>query len=131
MDAKPNLGSCQFDLGELLQAGDMSLHADHKWGYELWCYNGEQCLKIMVVDALAKSSLMYHPIKIETFVMLQGHLLLEREDTKRILVPGDVVTIHPYEKHRFQSLEETAVFLEVSSHHEDEDVVKLEPSKYL
>lgn len=120
-----------FDIQELLDAGNMTLHGDHKWGYELWPYNGDQCLKIMVVDKPARSSLMYHPEKVETFVMLQGCLLFEHEETKKILVPGDVVTIYPHENHRFTWEGQTAVFLEVSSHHDDADVVKLEESAWL
>ncbi len=120
-----------FDIQELLDAGNMTLHGDHLWGYELWCYNGDQCLKIMVVDKPAKSSLMKHPEKVETFVMLEGRLLFEREEAKRTLTPGDVVTIYPNEVHRFQWAGERAVFLEVSSHHEDDDVVKIESSKWL
>ena len=121
-----------FDIDQLLSAGQITKHDDHKWGYEVWFYNGDQCLKIMVVDKPAKSSLMYHPEKVETFVMLEGRLFFEHEGTKKILVPGDVVTIYPGETHRFQWWAgEKAVFLEVSSHHDDEDVVKLEPSELL
>ena len=125
------LTSCTFDIEQLLAAGQVTLHDDHKWGSELWCYNGDQCLKIMVVDKPAKSSLMYHSDKVETFVMLEGLLLFEREETKKTLTPGDVRTVYPGERHRFQWAGEKAVFLEVSSHHDDEDVVKLEESEWL
>ena len=125
------LKSCRFDIQQLLDAGRLSIHGNHKWGYEVWCYNGDQCLKIMVVDKPAKSSLMYHPEKVETFVMLEGRLLFEHEETEKTLYPGDVVTIYPGETHRFQWAGENVVFLEVSSHHEDDDVVKLEESGWL
>lgn len=125
------LKSCTFDIKQLLSAGQITVHDDHKWGYEVWCHNEDVCLKIMVVDKPAKSSLMYHPDKVETFVMLEGRLVFEREEFKKILKPGDVRTVYPGEVHRFGWAGEKAVFLEVSSHHEDDDVVKLEPSEWL
>ena len=125
------LKSCSFDIQQLLESGQLSIHDNHKWGYEVWCYNGDQCLKIMVVDKPAKSSLMHHPEKVETFVMLQGSLYLWHKESNRLLFPGDVVTIRSGEEHRFAYANERAVFLEVSSHHEDEDVVKLEESEWL
>ena len=89
------------------------------------------------------SSLHYHNKKDETFLVLDGFVELERvlridslmgTDNKfsvKTLVPGDKVRLEPERAHRFRALNGDAFVLEVSTAHDDEDVVRLQESAKL
>lgn len=108
-----------------------------EWGSELCLVNTEfYCTKMLYLRPGMKCSLHYHPIKDETFhVMDSGShnsvpaLCLEVGDEKKFLHTGDVVRIPPGTKHRFSNHgERTIVMVESSTHHSDDDVVRIEPS---
>jgi mannose-6-phosphate isomerase-like protein (cupin superfamily) len=104
------------------------------WGSEEVLLNEpEYCIKWLNINPGKKCSLHYHPIKKETFLVSSGLVRLERGTRKvpisddELLKPGEMRTIFPKTPHRFSSLY-GAVILEISTHHEDSDVVRLEPS---
>lgn len=103
------------------------------WGYEIVLVNEpEYCAKFLHVYPMKRSSLHYHRLKKETFIVQSGEVWLEQRDVRgipidEILNIGDHRTIEPKTPHRFSS-REGAVLLEVSTHHSDDDVVRIEAS---
>lgn len=100
------------------------------WGGELWMVNEpEYCCKVLFLNEGASGSLHYHKFKKETFMVLKGKIRLEYGSNKVELSAGvDVVTIPISVPHRFTGVEESSI-LEISTHHDDNDVVRLELSK--
>jgi mannose-6-phosphate isomerase-like protein (cupin superfamily) len=103
------------------------------WGREYWLENNESyCAKLLYIRAGYQCSLHYHKIKDETFLVLDGTISLETTSARRlqpdILHPGQKTRIHPYVAHRFTGIT-NAIILEVSTYHDDLDVVRLEESK--
>jgi len=116
---------------------------DKVWGQEVWLVNNERyCAKLLHVNAGWQCSLHMHPIKKETFIVLDGGVCLEVAQsnidsapliTKQIqLISGDSYTLEPNTFHRFFSYtDQPAVILEISSTHSDDDVIRLEDSRPL
>lgn len=104
------------------------------WGQEIWMVNDEYCGKILRVKPGYMCSLHYHPVKRETFYVQAGSVTLERVTNEgnfiELLFPGDSRTIPAHTPHRFSSYT-GAQIIEVSTHHSDEDVVRLAPSRQL
>jgi D-lyxose ketol-isomerase len=110
------------------------------WGREdIEVNESEYCLKSLYLIRGHRCSLHYHRKKKETFIVRNGecNLLLVKKDLQmvRYLVPGSKVTIMPGTPHRFwidwDSQYGICIIQEVSTHHDDEDVVRLEPSDIL
>jgi mannose-6-phosphate isomerase-like protein (cupin superfamily) len=103
------------------------------WGVENILVNEpEYCAKNLRIYPGKKCSLHYHEQKKETFIVESGLVRLEQRDVRgmpidELLKPHEQRTILPGTPHRFSS-EYGAVILEVSTHHEDSDVTRLEPS---
>jgi mannose-6-phosphate isomerase-like protein (cupin superfamily) len=98
------------------------------WGYEHVLVNEpEYCLKILRILPKKKCSLHYHDTKKETFFVRDGFMRLEHGNSDELLKPGEQRTIMPKTTHRFSSIL-GATILEVSTHHSDADVVRIEPS---
>jgi mannose-6-phosphate isomerase-like protein (cupin superfamily) len=103
------------------------------WGTEWWVYNGPYCFKLLVINPGFQCSLHLHPTKTETFIVASGEVFLEQRDVRafpysEILREGCIRHIEPKTPHRFGSTEGAVIF-EISTHHEDSDVVRLEESK--
>lgn len=100
------------------------------WGEELWLVNSDKyCGKLLTVNKGAESSYHYHREKEETFYCLYGKVSLTIEGKDYTLTPHSCpMTIEPNEKHSFVGLVES-VILEVSTHHDNSDVVRLTESK--
>ncbi len=107
----------------------------HLWGSEEWLTNNElYCDKYLILREGFMSSLHYHIIKDETFIIIKGSVLLEvgtkaHEKVKGYknitMKVGDIYRLNPYTVHRFKSLTKNSIILEVSTHHEDEDSIKI------
>ena len=69
----------------------------------------------------------YHKIKDETFYVNKGKVLMEINNEKKIMLPGDSLRILPNTKHRFTGLEDSEI-IEFSTHHEDSDSYREELS---
>lgn len=100
------------------------------WGRELWIVNcPKYCGKLLYLDEGAESSIHYHKEKQETFYALSGQVVLNIESKSYMLNPfSRPKTILPQTVHNFRGITD-AVILEVSTHHDDSDVVRLEESK--
>ena len=110
----------------------ISFLQDHKkkWGKEIWIVNcSKYCAKYLVIDKGAHSSYHYHKKKEETFLIVKGCVLLY-VDNKSILMErlSHTVTIKPGTPHAFQALCNSTI-LEVSTHHSEDDVVRLSESE--
>ena len=84
--------------------------------------------KLLVYDNVgAKSSLHYHTVKHETFIVLIGSFKITyfNPDTaecfEKVIERGDVVHIPPHNPHQLESLEEKSTIIEFASadHHWD------------
>jgi mannose-6-phosphate isomerase-like protein (cupin superfamily) len=112
------------------------------WGREeVLVDEPEYCAKRLVISPGKRCSLHYHDIKKETFIVQDGLVRLEYgmlyegfvgpplsiygED--ELLKRGESRTIYPTVAHRFSSTH-GATILEISTHHDDADVVRLENS---
>jgi len=104
-----------------------TVHDGHKWGYEIWIENtSNYCGKLLVLMNQVKSSLHYHKIKQETFIILQGTVQLRVGDSVLILEENNKVFVDRETRHQFQAISPTAVIMEISTHHEDSDAYKIE-----
>ena len=99
------------------------------WGGELWIVNcDEYCGKLLYVKKGSVSSYHYHPRKKETFYSLEGVVALTIESKDYMMNPfSRPKTIEPGARHSFTGISD-AVILEISTHHEDDDVVRLTES---
>lgn len=105
------------------------------WGSEHWIVNSPQyCGKILHLSAGHRCSLHMHPVKDETFYVTSGIVELElgpSPDKARSnpisLGVGQSMRIVPGMWHRFSS-RTGAIIAEFSTHHDDADVVRDEPS---
>jgi len=102
-----------------------------KWGKEVIIVNEpEYCGKLLYVDKGASGSLHYHPKKKETFYLLEGMINLEYDDAlfKMFESLAGSITLLPNTVHRFTAILDS-ILLEISTYHDDDDVVRLEPSR--
>jgi len=98
-----------------------------EWGEEHWIVNREYCGKKLLLKRGFRCSLHRHPVKDETFHLESGRVYLEVGGSEHFLRPGDTVHIPTGTPHRFSGLE-ASVILEFSTHHEDDDCLRDEPS---
>ena len=100
------------------------------WGREIWIVNiDEYCCKLLDVNKGASGSLHYHKEKKETFMIAIGKIQLEVDKQVFTMKAGPkTITILPGTPHRFKALK-TSSILEVSTHHREDDVVRIEESK--
>ncbi len=108
-------------------------YVNRVWGGEHWLVNEElYCLKYLDLVRGFQCSLHYHKIKDETCYVLEGSVELEievkGERQTYMLHKGDQFHLFPNVPHRFKAYTETASILEVSTHHENSDSYRLEPS---
>lgn len=102
------------------------------WGREVWIINEpEYCAKFLFIKWGAKGSLHYHKEKKETFYCLSGQAGLHIDGRDYML--NEVArpkTIPPGTPHQIIGLGKGInKILEISTHHSDEDVVRLSESK--
>jgi mannose-6-phosphate isomerase-like protein (cupin superfamily) len=98
------------------------------WGRELWIVNDKYCGKILELNAGYSSSYHCHRIKQETFYCLEGEFTLRTEGGAQHIVAGDEpTTIYPDTFHSFES-NTGAKILEVSTRHDEKDVVRKDKS---
>jgi len=110
------------------------------WGYEEWLVNSElYCAKRLVIYPGRESSIHYHKVKQETFCVVSGIVRLQQWEknlddfpSDETLIKDDQRTIMPKTPHRFSAVGyNNAVILEVSTHHDDADVVRIAESRLL
>lgn len=107
---------------------------EKKWGVEyVYINEPEYCFKRLVVYPGHQSSLHYHKKKKETFIVECGTGTLEMvkrgEEKTYDLIPGTTITITAGTPHRFRNERHIElVIIEVSQHHDEDDVVRIEES---
>ena len=117
----------------------MSKTVTKVWGSEKWLHNDQKyCMKILELNPGYQSSLHFHKLKTETFLVVAGTVRLEvikgyrvGMDSRevKILKPLDYYTLNPFTPHRFSTLDGPATIIEASTKHSDEDVYRLEQSR--
>jgi mannose-6-phosphate isomerase-like protein (cupin superfamily) len=115
---------------------DFIQHVEKVWGDEYWIANNElYCAKFLYINPGGCCSLHYHKVKDETFFVDTGECFLELGEETLRLEEGSSVRITPGTKHRFWvppgPYAHICRIIEVSTHHSDDDVVRLEESKHL
>lgn len=104
----------------------MIVRIDKPWGYEeILESHDKYTVKRLLMKAGHQCSYQYHEYKIETIVCLSGKLYIVGENEHKVLLPGEVITIKPFEKHRMRAVEEDSLYLECSTSELD-DVVRVE-----
>lgn len=105
-------------------------YIDKLWGEEVWLVNSDKyCGKFLLVNQGAVSSYHCHRNKTETFYTLEGcGLLVVEGKTYTLATFTRPKTIYPNERHSFKGLT-NMVLLEVSTPHDDNDVVRFKKSK--
>lgn len=99
------------------------------WGEEEWIINTERyCGKLLRLTKGMQCSLHRHHLKDETFYVLSGQVELRLEDSLFCMHPDDSMRIMPGKWHRFGGLVDGCVLIEFSTHHDDDDVERQEPS---
>jgi len=100
------------------------------WGKEYWLVNNPQyCAKLLYLDKWASASYHYHKTKRETFYCLTGAVILDVEGkTYHLPLHPQPITIEPKQKHKFYGVEDS-IILEISTTHEEKDVVRLYASQ--
>jgi len=129
--------------------------AEKSWGFEYWFENNKQyCGKIIQVRQNEWSSFgafHYHKIKDETFLVLDGRVLLDILDLTHVsklaieirnrihpinklhqpwvnrycMEPFNYIRLRPGVLHRFSSLEKEAIFTETSTTHREDDSYRI------
>jgi mannose-6-phosphate isomerase-like protein (cupin superfamily) len=102
---------------------------EKEWGFEnVICNTPLYCAKFLHISPGKRSSLHRHMHKDETFYVMDGECWIEIGPIgPQTLCKGDSKHIPPGYNHRFSS-KDGCTLLEVSTHHSDEDVIRLEPS---
>jgi uncharacterized cupin superfamily protein len=108
-------------------------YVEKTWGYEIWFENipKKYCAKLLFIDYgkwSSKGKFHCHKIKDETFIVIEGTLLLETQDyvggsiKQHYLPPETSFRLEPYTWHRFKSISQTGCkFIEASTTHSDDD----------
>jgi mannose-6-phosphate isomerase-like protein (cupin superfamily) len=102
------------------------------WGYEkIIVNNNEYCGKILHFNNHKKCSYHMHILKLETFYLQFGKVLLKIGSTNNIedsdeivLNPGDKIDIPRGTRHQIIALEESELF-EFSTQHFEEDSIRI------
>jgi D-lyxose ketol-isomerase len=107
------------------------------WGVEFWLVNTKKyCWKLLKINPGYVSSVHSHAKKDETFYGLMGIALLKIYDDSPngwspcTISPGAQAEIKHRMVHSFQAVN-TAWISEISTHHDDNDVIRLQPSRKL
>lgn len=107
------------------------------WGVEYWITNTPRyCLKFLKVIPGYQCSIHAHKKKSETFIGVMGTLKLEIHNGDKSIMdtiglsPGKQYDLAPGTFHSFQANNVSWV-IEVSSHHDDKDVIRIQESRRL
>ena len=117
-----------MSLPEIKQAEMISKN----WGGELLIYNGEKyCGKILFFDKNKKSSLHFHVLKQESWLVRKGKFeltLIQGKDAsihKFIIEPFQTITLLPGQIHKLVCLEEGEI-IEVSTTDYPTDSIRIQ-----
>lgn len=123
------------DFGQLMFQPHQRTKINKTWGFEDWLWNGDKyCGKLLSLNMDKHCSWHYHLIKDEVFYVHNGLVELyygTEDDISRAMVvqllEGDVFHIPPGLRHRFRGIRHSLI-IEVSTHHEESDSIRILPS---
>jgi mannose-6-phosphate isomerase len=93
------------------------------WGYEIIVVNDDYCGKVLVLNPGYQCSVHRHPVKNETFYVIEGTADIELDDAHHYIPTSNSLTIPAGSWHRFRNMtEERIVMVEFSTRHSDDDV---------
>lgn len=102
------------------------------WGREEWLVNDREanyCIKRMTIKPGYRCSEHYHPKKDETFYVIEGEVKLVVNGIEHRLGIDDFFQIKPFDIHYFEAIgDKFAMFIECSTYHDDNDVVRMTDS---
>jgi len=119
-EAKGMIMESGINLGD-----DIEFELSHHYGksvFRQWgaviitVLNRHYCKKLILVLPGQKHPMHYHKIKEESFQILSGCIKIDLNGKEQLMKPGEIVTVHPGEKHAFSS-ENGAIFEEISTMH--------------
>ena len=97
------------------------------WGREIWVVNKEYCGKVLELKKGYRCSIHHHKEKDETFLVIEGRVLMEIDGKEWVMEAGHCQHIAPGTKHRFTGLENSRI-IEFSTTHKDSDSYRDVPS---
>ena len=84
---------------------------------------------MLEINKGASGSLHYQPEKKETLIVATGRIELEYGNQRLKMTAGPkAITILPGIPHRFTAIKPSTI-MEISTHHDDQDVVRIEESR--
>jgi N-acetylneuraminate synthase len=110
---------------------DFNIELSHHYGLRRFrefgaviidCINRAYCKKLIIQLPRQKHPYHYHRKKEETFLILDGDIDIEINGNRKTYHPGDMVTIHPGDWHKFQTAHGVIVE-EISTTHYDDDSI--------
>lgn len=124
-----------IDEGEVTRASERVV--EKTWGREFWVVNEPNyCLKYLKINPGFQCSVHCHKKKDETFVGLSGTVRLMihtdngAEFQTHAIHEGQKYHVTPKTYHSFQAFN-VAWLMEISTHHDDRDVFRLQESRRL
>ena len=95
------------------------------WGSEFWFANNKKyCGKVLELKKGFRCSFHSHKIKEETFIVVQGKVLMENDEKTWVMRPGAVQHIPPGLAHRFTGFEDSLIIEASTTHYEDDSYRK-------
>jgi len=112
---------------------------EKEWGFEYWINNdADYCMKELSIRPDYQCSLHYHLLKTETFYVVQGRVKIEVYPKITSLIKdgpveyalrfGDYLKIEKGTPHRFSTPNGSALLIECSTQHFEEDSYRTIPS---
>jgi len=106
------------------------------WGYEEWIVNNDlYCGKKLFLKMNHYCSKHYHKLKHETFYVINGVVqmfIIDQQKNEEIIFEmgvDDIYEVPPLTIHRFFGITNSTI-IEFSTHHEDYDSYRIEPSGF-
>ncbi len=98
------------------------------WGqFEQFSHNEFSTVKVISIAPESSLSLQYHNNRTEFWKILSGHPVVTIGENTTNASPGDEFMIEKKEKHRIETKDEVAQFLEISyGDFQEEDIIRLE-----
>ena len=118
-----------FIKNKIVVPNGLDLEISHHYGIDRFenfgttmctLVNNEYCKKIIYQFPKQTNPEHYHKIKEETFILIEGDLVVNVDEKIHNLNKGDMLTILPYQKHSFFS-KNGAIFEEISTKHLSDD----------
>lgn len=130
MDNK--LATVRFEPTENYTRAEDILFVKKGWGCERWIYNGNKyCGKILFFEKDKRCSFHYHPIKDEVLFLHSGRITMRyaydddlESSFSLLMLPGMAFHVTPGLRHQMIAEEESLIY-EFSTHHEDEDSIRV------